>query len=68
MRMEEQSVSSVDTVQEEMERETVLIIDDSEMNRAILTEMLQADFDILEAEDGEAGVKILQEKKKAFRW
>lgn len=66
MRMEEQSVSSVDTVQEEMERETVLIIDDSEMNRAILTEMLQADFDILEAESGEAGMQILQEKKESI--
>ncbi len=66
MRMEEQSVNNVNIVQEETERETVLIIDDSEMNRAILTEMLQADFDILEAEDGEAGVKILQEKKESI--
>ena len=66
MRMEEQSVNNVAAVPEETERETVLIIDDSEMNRAILTEMLQADFDILEAEDGEAGVKILQEKKESI--
>ena len=66
MRMEEQSVNNVAAVPEETERETVLIVDDSEMNRAILTEMLQADFDILEAEDGEAGVKILQEKKESI--
>ena len=66
MRMEEQSVNNVAAVPEETERETVLIIDDSEMNRAILTEMLQADFDILEAESGEAGMQILQEKKESI--
>ncbi len=67
MRMEEQRVSRMDSsVPGEKERETVLIVDDSEMNRAILTEMLQADFDILEAESGEAGVQILQEKKESI--
>ncbi len=62
--MDEQSVSKISAVPEE--RETVLIVDDSEMNRAILTEMLQEDFDILEAESGEAGMQILQERREGI--
>ncbi len=45
-----------------MQREKILIVDDSEMNRAILTEMLEEDFDILEAEDGYSAVAILQRR------
>lgn len=66
MKMEEQSVNRVVSVLEEAERETILIVDDSEMNRAMLTEMLQEDFDILEAESGEAGLQILQQKKEGI--
>ncbi len=67
MRIEEQDISHVNVpLPEEAERETVLIVDDSEMNRAILTEMLQEDFDILEAESGEAGVQILQERRDSI--
>ncbi len=47
-----------------MERATnkqkILIVDDSEMNRAILADMLGNEFDILEAEDGSEGVAMLQ--------
>ena len=62
MRLEEQDIGNVDAVPEEAERETILIVDDSEMNRAILTEMLQEDYDILEAENGEAAMQILQKR------
>ncbi len=65
MRVEEQGVSNISEHPEE-ERETVLIVDDSEMNRAILTEMLQDDFDILEAESGEACIQILQERRNGI--
>lgn len=38
----------------------ILIVDDSEMNRAILSEMLGDEYHILEAEDGAQAVAILQ--------
>ena len=40
-------------------RQKILIIDDSEFNRAILTEVLGDEFDILEAENGKEGLEIL---------
>lgn len=41
-------------------RQKILIVDDSEMNRAILSEMLNDDYDIEEAENGSQAVAILQ--------
>ena len=41
-------------------KQTILIADDSEMNRAILTDMLEDEYIILEAEDGVEAVSILQ--------
>ena len=43
-------------------RFTVLIVDDSEINRAILKEILRADYDVLEAEGGQQAIDILKEK------
>ena len=43
------------------QRQCILIVDDSEMNRAILYEMLKDDFDILEAESGEKCIRMLEE-------
>ncbi len=40
---------------------TILIVDDSEMNRCILSEMLGADYDILEATNGEEAIKLLRQ-------
>ena len=42
------------------DRQTILIVDDSEMNRAILADMLGNEFDIIEAENGVEGVAMLQ--------
>lgn len=42
-------------------KEKILIVDDSEMNRMILTDMLEEDFEILEAADGPQGLAILQQ-------
>ena len=42
-------------------KQQILIVDDSEMNRAILSEMLKKDFDILEAENGKECLDILQQ-------
>ncbi len=41
-------------------RQKILIADDSEMNRSILTDMLEEEFDIIEAENGLEAVSILQ--------
>ncbi len=41
-------------------KQTILIADDSEMNRAILTDMLEDEYIILEAVDGLEAVSILQ--------
>ncbi len=40
----------------------ILIVDDSEMNRSILADMLGDEYDILEAEDGVQAVGILSRK------
>ena len=42
-------------------KQQILIVDDSEMNREILTEMLQDDFRILEAENGEEALSMLKQ-------
>ena len=39
----------------------ILIVDDSEMNRAILADMLEDDYEILEAENGRRGVVMIQQ-------
>ncbi|MDE7439700.1 MAG: diguanylate cyclase [Clostridia bacterium] len=42
-------------------KKTILIVDDSELNRALLEDMLSADYDILEAENGLVASRIIQE-------
>ncbi len=41
-------------------RSKILIVDDSEMNRAILANMLEDEYDIVEAENGLGAVSIIQ--------
>ena len=41
----------------------ILIVDDSELNRALLSDMLSADFEILEAENGVEAMEILHEQE-----
>lgn len=45
---------------QEKELQKILIVDDSEMNRAILTDMLENEYEILEAENGVEAINILQ--------
>lgn len=49
--------------EEELERQKLLIVDDSEMNRAILGEILKDDYDVIEAADGKECLEILEEKR-----
>lgn len=40
----------------------ILIVDDSEMNRDMLSDMLSDDYDIVEAANGEEALSILKEQ------
>ena len=53
-------------IPEETERLLILIADDSEANRELLTEMLQDSYDIVEAEDGEKAIEQLHEYGKGI--
>lgn len=44
-------------------KKKILIVDDSELNRSLLADMLEEDFEILEAENGAQAVEILEEKE-----
>lgn len=44
---------------ENKSKQKILIVDDSEMNRAILSEMLGNEYEIIEAENGEQAVAVL---------
>lgn len=41
-------------------KQKILIVDDSEMNRAILTDMLESEYEIVEAENGIEAVSIIE--------
>ena len=42
-------------------RQSILIVDDSEMNRAILAEILGSDYNILEATNGKECLAMLEQ-------
>ncbi len=44
------------------EKQKILIVDDSEMNRAILADMLEDQYDLVEAENGAEAIAILQQQ------
>lgn len=44
-------------------RRTVLVIEDNDLNREILCEMLFPDYFVLQAENGKTGLKLLEENK-----
>lgn len=46
------------------QKKKILIVDDSEMNREILISMLEDEYDIIEAEDGQQAVCIMTENHK----
>ncbi len=50
---QEASTQSQELEDQENIKQQILIVDDSELNREILSEMLHSDFRILEAENGE---------------
>lgn len=46
-----------------MRKQKILIVDDSEMNRSILADMLGKEYEIIEAEDGIEAVTILKKQE-----
>ncbi|MBU5479491.1 EAL domain-containing protein [Eubacterium sp. MSJ-13] len=48
------------------EKNTILIVDDKDVNRKCLIKLLEDDYDILEACDGEEAIKILDKKKEVI--
>lgn len=49
-----------------MEKQKILIVDDSEMNRAILADILEEQYDIVEAENGVEAISILSKQRTEF--
>lgn len=49
-----------------MIKQKILIVDDSEMNRALLMEILEDQYEIEEAENGVAAIEILSRKRNEF--
>ena len=46
-----------------MKKDTILIVDDEEVNRFLLSEIIGEDYEILEAEDGCAALEIIEAEK-----
>lgn len=43
-------------------KETILIVDDMEINQEILTEMLKEDYNLIKAYDGQEAIDLLEKK------
>ena len=59
-RQETQQQGQAEEVQNNIKQQ-ILIVDDSALNREILSEMLHSDFRILEAENGEQSISVLEQ-------
>lgn len=49
-----------------MEKQKILIVDDSEMNRSILVDILEDQYDVVEAENGAEAISILSQRREEF--
>lgn len=49
-----------------MEKQKILIIDDSDMNRALLIDILGKQYDVVEAENGAEAISILSKQRRDF--
>lgn len=49
-----------------MDKQKILIVDDSEMNRDLLVEILKNQYDIVEANNGAEAITILSQQRKDF--
>lgn len=51
----------------ENDNSKILIVDDSEINRAILYEMFRHDYEVIEAENGKQAIEILMKEKNSLK-
>ena len=49
-----------------MEKQKILIVDDSEMNRALLADILEEQCDVVEAENGVEAISVLSKQRTDF--
>lgn len=49
-----------------MEKQKILIVDDSEMNRTLLADILEDKYDIIEADNGAKAIEILSQQRTEF--
>ena len=47
-------------------RETLLIVDDMEINRAILSTIFENDYNVIEAENGEEAISLLEKNQSSI--
>ena len=46
-----------------MDKQKILIVDDSEMNRALLVDILEERYDVVEAENGVEAISLLSKQR-----
>jgi CheY-like chemotaxis protein len=46
-----------------MNKKTILVVDDTDWNRDLLVQLLEEEYTVLQAVDGEQGVKVTQDEK-----
>jgi CheY-like chemotaxis protein len=46
-----------------MQKKTILVVDDTDWNRDLLVQLLEEDYDILQAADGGEGVRMAEQRK-----
>ena len=49
-----------------MEKQKILIVDDSEMNRALLADILKEQYDVVEADNGAEAISLLSRQRTDF--
>ena len=49
-----------------MDKQKILIVDDSEMNRALLIDILEEHYDVVEAENGAEAISLLSKQRADF--
>ena len=49
-----------------MGKQKILIVDDSEINRALLAEILEEQYEITEAEKGSEAISLLSKRRSDF--
>ena len=49
-----------------MDKQKILIVDDSEMNRALLIDILEEHYDVVEAENGVEAISLLSKQRAGF--